>query len=454
MTTPGTVAIIGFGVNNRPLLPYWQARGMRVVVADRKPLEKLRMEVAESGRAATLYGGEHYLEDLMTHERPTEVYVTPGMVKDRPELLELSKRGARLTSETDLFLSRSPAPVLGITGSAGKTTTTTLIGLVLEKSGVEVVVGGNIGRSLLPLLDQPDAPNWAVMELSSFQLDLVEHSPHGAVWLNLSPNHLDIHGSMEAYARAKRHIVEFQQPGDWVVLPFRDQAVLEAVQSYGGARYFVDLDGAVPRGAYLADGQVWWRPEANVAPVAVMPASTIRLRGRHMLYNWLAAVAASMLAGGQIQAVREVAETFQGVPHRLEVVSRVAGITYINDSIATAPERTLAALEAVEEPLVLIAGGYDKHLDYVAFGAQLAASNVRAVVLIGQTAVKIAAALSKAGAKFPVVEVENLEAAVRRARDFARVGDTVLLSPASASYDMFVNFEERGQRFREIVGNL
>ena len=456
MTDLRSVAVVGLGINNRPLVPYWLERGAFVIAADRRPVTEIEAELAPwKGPRLKIVAGADYLSQLSECTEIEAAYLTPGMVKDSPELKRLAAKGVRLTSETDLFLSRCPVPVLGITGSAGKTTTTTLIGQALARSGVDVAVGGNIGRPLLPELDTFRPPMWVVMELSSFQLDLVEHSPHGAVWLNLRPNHLDIHGTMEAYARAKRHILEFQnQERDWAVVPWNDPRVLSVAGQLGGRRYYVRLDGPVPLGAYLDGGHLWWRPETTHPAERVVAAEAVRLRGTHNLFNLLAATAAVLMAGGSLEAVREIAQTFRGVPHRLESVRELAGVTYINDSIATAPDRTLAALKAVEGPIVLIAGGYDKHLDYGEFGEMVATSRVRSVVLIGQTAEKIESALRTAKAACSVYRAADLEEAVRTAREWAQPGDTVLLSPASASYDMFTNFEERGQRFREIVGSL
>ncbi len=455
MTQAGSVAIIGCGVNNRPLVPYFLSRGRRVVVADRRPPGVLEAELAAwRGKDLTILGGADYLDRLVEPRGLQTAYVTPGMIKHLPQLRQMAAQGVTLTCETDLFLSQSPAAVLGVTGSAGKTTTTTLIGEILRRSGIATVVGGNIGRSLLPELDRLSPSGWAVTELSSFQLDLVRHSPRGAVWLNLSPNHLDIHGTYAAYAAAKRHILEFQDVvQDWVVMPADSQAVSDAAGGFGGRRYLFSLDHPVSAGAYVASGKIWWQP-AEATPVAIMGVDDVRLPGRHNLHNVLAATAASLLAGAESGAVAAVARTFAGVPHRLERVAEVEGVTFINDSIATAPDRTSAALDATAGPIVLIAGGYDKHLDYAELGRKIAAAPVRAVVLVGQTAEKIARALREAEARCSVTLAGDFDQAVELAYRAARPGDTVLLSPAAASYDMFTNFEERGRRFQEIVGRL
>ncbi len=454
MTQDGTVAVVGCGVNNRPLVPYFLSRGRRVVVADRRSPGALQAELAAwRGKRLTVIAGLDYLDRLLEQTDLHAAYLTPGMVKDQPQLRQMAARGVLLTCESDLFLSQSSS-VLGVTGSAGKTTTTTLIGEILRVSGVPAVVGGNIGRSLLPELDRWSESAWAVMELSSFQLDLVRHSPRGAVWLNLSPNHLDIHGSYAAYAAAKRHIIEFQDPlRDFAVMPADSEAVSQTAGGLGGRRYHFSLDHPVAAGAYVASGQVWWQATEG-APVPVMDVAEVALPGRHNLQNLLAATAASLLLGAEPGAVAAVARTFAGVPHRLERVVEVEGVTFVNDSIATAPDRTAAALDATAGPVVLIAGGYDKQLDYTDLGRKIASAPVRAVVLMGQTADKISRAMRMAEAPCDVVSAANFEQAVELAYRAARPGDTVLLSPASASYDMFTNFEERGRRFREIVRHL
>lgn len=445
--TGDAVLVVGVGINNRPLLAYWRARGVRVVAADRTPPGQFAGPL-DAGVAWCL--GPDYLEQAVALGPYREVYVTPGMVKDQPLLRRLAEQGSLLTCETDLFLAECPAPVLGITGSAGKTTTTSLVGAMLAADGSRpVFVGGNIGRSLLPDLPAISADSWVVMELSSFQLDLTRHSPHGAAVLNIAPNHLDVHGSMEAYVGAKAHIFAAQTPTDWLVLPEPPPASLgAALKRHRGRRLGFRVDGPVERGVYVADGWLLWAgggAERRILPVDAWP-----LPGRMNLANACAAATMALAAGARLDAVADALARFRGVPHRLEPVREVDGIRFINDSIATAPDRTLAALEAVPGPLVVIAGGYDKHLDYDELGRALT-RRARVVVLLGQTADKIARALGPGPSVF---RAGSLAEAVLIARREACPGDAVLLSPASASYDMFRNFEERGDQFRMLVGSL
>jgi len=442
-----SILVVGVGVNNRPLLRYWRDRGVRVVAADRTPADQYG---APRDPDVEWCLGPDYLEEAARLGPYDEVYVTPGMPKDHPVLRRLEAGGSRLTCETDLFLRECPAPVLGITGSAGKTTTTTLLGSILETDGSRpTFVGGNIGRSLLPDLPRIGPDSWVVLELSSFQLELTTRSPHGAAVLNIAPNHLDVHKTFAAYVDAKAHIFRHQTASDWLVLPDPPPPPLAStLASHRGRRLAFSVEHAVDRGAYVAGDWIVWAgggPERRVLPTAAW-----RLPGRMNLANACAAATMALAAGARLEAVGEALAAFRGVPHRLEWVREVAGVRYVNDSIATSPDRTMAALEATAGPLVVICGGYDKHLDYEDLGRALT-TRARAVILLGQTADKIARALGPGPAVF---RVGSLEEAVATASREARAGETVLLSPASASYDMFRNFEERGERFRALVEAL
>ncbi len=448
--------IVGLGVNNRPLVPFLLARGYRLAIFDRRPESILRQELGPGIPDAAIdwQTGADYCDRLVRYPHLDVVYLTPGMPKHGPPIQQLRARGVRVTCETQLFLEQCPAPVIAITGSQGKTTTTSLVGAALRQSQRKPVwVGGNIGRPLLPELAHIAPDSWVVLELSSFQLELVTVSPQGAVWLNLSPNHLDIHGSFEAYRAAKANIIRHQTANDWAVVPVDDPAIEPVLAGYRGQLWRFAIDQPVARGAFSLNGRLWWRPEGDREPQAVMARHEIPLLGRHNEANVLAALAAVMLAGGDATSFRTAVKTFAGVPHRLEWIGQVAGVDYINDSIATAPARTLAALKALTRPLVVILGGYDKQLDYDELGRGLAASSARAVVVLGQTAPKIVQAVRR-HTQLPICPAESFDSAVYLAAQLAQPGDIVLLSPASASYDMFQNFEERGQRFRQLVDEL
>jgi UDP-N-acetylmuramoylalanine--D-glutamate ligase len=446
-TEGNSVLVVGVGVNNRPLLRYWRERGARVVAADRAPADQFPGPLDADVEWCL---GPDYLEEALRIGPYAEVYVTPGMPKDHPVLRRLEAAGSRLTCETDLFLRQCPAPVLGITGSAGKTTTTTLLGSILRADGSRpTFVGGNIGRSLLPDLPRIGPDSWVVMELSSFQLELTTVSPHGAAVLNIAPNHLDVHKTFAAYVDAKAHIFREQTASDWLVLPDPPPpSLVPALTAHRGRRLAFSTDHPVARGAYVDGDWIVWAgggPERRV-----LPTSAWQVPGRMNLANACAAATMALAAGARLEAVGEALAAFRGVPHRLEPVRDVGGVRYVNDSIATSPDRTLAALEAISGPLVVICGGYDKHLDYGELGRALT-DRARVVILLGQTAEKIARALGPGPAVF---RVASLDEAVATAAREARPGETVLLSPASASYDMFRNFEERGERFRALVEAL
>jgi UDP-N-acetylmuramoylalanine--D-glutamate ligase len=327
---------------------------------------------------------------------------------------------------------------VGITGSAGKSTTTSLIGEMFAAAGRDVVVGGNIGRPLLGKLDEMSGSSWVVMELSSFQLEPLQVSPHIAVVTNVTPNHLDRHPTMEAYWAAKGQILAHQAPSDWAVLNADDAWTLRYRPRARVLRF--SLEGVV-EGAYLAGKQLMLLREP------LLEVSEVPLRGRHNLANVLAACAAAHAAGIDRQAMQAAVRAFQGVPHRLQTVAERDGVRFVDDSIATAPERSIAALQAYDEPLVLVAGGRDKHLPMQVW-AKLITRRVKHVVLLGEMSELVAQALREADPSFTAVSrAESMDEAVAEAARVARSGDVVLLSPGGTSYDMYRDFEERGRDF-------
>lgn len=453
MSSSERVGVVGLGVNNRPLVPYLIDKGYSVAVFDRRSQADLENDLAQMGieMGVSVYGGADYLQALLK-EPVSRVYLTPGMQKFGPELDQLSARGVYFTCETEEFIRACPAPVIGITGSAGKTTTTTLVGEALKRDGRRpVYVGGNIGQPLLSRLSEIDAESLVLLELSSFQLDLLRQSPHGAAILNVRPNHLDVHRDYEDYKSAKANIGRFQGKKDWIVLPYGDDEIQELAQEFEGRPVYFSLQQEIRHGAYLHQGKLWWRGGNGGYPVVSCDA--IKLIGEHNVANALASIAIVASAGGDLAALGEVLATFTGIPHRLEMVREVDGVVYINDSIATAPDRTEAAIRAIREPIVLILGGYDKKLDYDTLGEALSHSSVRLVVTLGETGESIRRAIA-AHTNIPVLMAQGFDQAVDWASREARSGEVVLLSPAAASYDMFSNFEARGQRFRELVGML
>ncbi len=447
------VAVVGLGISNRALIRFLLKKGARVTGCDRKTAGELGEAWEELSRfPLQLCLGPRYLDCLPGQEI---IFVTPGMRKDLPELLEARAKGARVESEITLFFRLCRAPIVGITGSAGKTTTTTLTGEILRVAGLEVRVGGNIGNPLIEEVEDIPAESWVVMELSSFQLQLLHRSPQVGALLNLSPNHLDIHASMKEYVEAKENIFRYQGRGDTVVLN-RDNSYTRRMSEMAPSRViFFSREERVEEGACLLGDAIAWCAEGR--EVEVCRLGDLKLMGAHNVENVLAAVAITGVCGAPPGAMREVVTTFHGVPHRLELVREVAGVKFYNDSIATTPERTIAALRSFRQPVLLIAGGYDKRLPFEEL-AREAVGKVKALYTLGATAPKIEAAVEREiknrGIQLPVNRCRDLAEAVERSARDARPGDVVLLSPACASYDMFRNFEERGRAFREMVARL
>lgn len=447
------VVVIGLGASNVPLVKYLLKKGARVVAADQKPAA----ELGEAGRALaglpiTMHLGRDYLARALREEAEM-VFLTPGMRKDLPELKAARERDVQFWSEMRLFFHLCRAPILAVTGTSGKTTTTTLLGEMIRAAGFQTYVGGNIGSPLIEQVEEIPPEARVVLELSSFQLQTLDRSPWIGALLNISPNHLDIHASLEEYKAAKENILRFQGRDDWAVLNYRWPGEFEPP---GQVCYFSGST-PLPEGAWLEGDRLYFaRP--GQAPQEICRRDEIQLPGQHNVENVLAAAACALLAGAGMAAVQAVATTFTGVEHRLELVAEVGGVRFINDSIATTPDRTAAALDAFTHEVTLIAGGYDKLIPFDQLG-ELIARRVPRLVTLGATAEKIEAAVAAAvraqkGAGPAVYRAGDFEQAVRQAAAVTPPGGVVLLSPACASYDMFPNFAARGQRFREIVQEL
>jgi UDP-N-acetylmuramoylalanine--D-glutamate ligase len=386
--------------------------------------------------------GGHHVADL---DQVDVVYASPGVPPEHELLIAAAKRGIRLSSLVELFFALCRAPILGITGSAGKSTTTSLIGEMFHAAGRDVFVGGNIGRPLLGQLEQMRESSWVVMELSSFQLEPLRTSPHIALVTNVTPNHLDRHPTMEAYWGAKGQILAHQSPNDWAVLN-ADDPWTQRYRARGRVLHF-SLDGTV-EGAYLAGARLMLLRDP------LLSVSEVPLRGRHNLANVLAAAAAAHAAGIAREAMVAAIRAFHGVPHRLQTIAQHDGVSYIDDSIATAPERSIAALRAYHEPLILIAGGRDKHLPMDEW-AKLISKRVKHVVLLGEMSDLVADALRQADADYSSISrASSMEEAVQQAARAAQSGDVVLLSPGGTSYDMYQDFERRGDHFARVARAL
>ena len=429
------------------LARFLSGHGALVTVTDVKSAEVLAESMAAlDGVSVALRLGGHSVSDLAGVD---VVYASPGVPPENELLRAAAGRKVRVSSLVELFFALCPAPIVGITGSAGKSTTTSLLGEMFTAAGRDVFVGGNIGRPLLGKLEKMRQSSWVVMELSSFQLEPLQVSPYVALITNVTPNHLDRHPSMQAYWAAKGQILAHQGGADWAVLNADD----EWSQRYRpvGRTLRFSLQGVVD-GTYV--GGVENREQVMLLGQPLLPTQEIPLRGRHNVANVLAAVATAHAADISREAMLAAIRSFKGVAHRLQAVGERDGVTYVDDSIATAPERSIAALRAYHEPLVLIAGGRDKHLPMQDW-ARLIVKRVKHVVLLGEMSQLVVEALADADPAYTAVSwTDSMDGAVRRASQIAREGDVVLLSPGGTSYDMYLDFEERGRDFARAVGEL
>lgn len=445
-----SVAVIGIGVSNTPLLRLLLKEGIDVTACDKREADALGSLGQElSANGCKLQLGEDYLKGLSQDV----IFRTPGLRPDVPELLAAQEKGSVLTSEMEVFFEVCPCTMIAVTGSDGKTTTTTIISELLKAAGKTVHVGGNIGHPLLCEADGIQQDDFAVLELSSFQLMTMTHSPHIAVVTNLAPNHLDMHRDMAEYVTAKENIFRHQTAGDIAVFNLDNDITREqSSRAVGEVRYF-------SRKAEPADG-VFLRGNAilcrkNNQERQIMTTEDIRLPGVHNIENYMAAVAA---VDGLVpdEVIREFARNFGGVEHRIELVRTYHGARFYNDSIASSPSRTIAGLRSFKEKVILIAGGYDKHIPFDVLGPEIV-EHVKALVLCGATAGKIRQAVEQAAGYAPgkpkILEVAPFQNAVEAARDLAEKGDVVTLSPACAAFDQFKNFAERGKTFKEIVNS-
>lgn len=435
------VAVLGLGVSNRPLVRLLLEFGCQVTGCDKTPREKLDEEVLLlEQEGCRLQVGEGYLEDV----EADVVFRTPGMHPGNPAIEALRRRGAEITSEMEVFFEVAPCHLIAVTGSDGKTTTTTLIAEMLKAEGKTVWLGGNIGTPLLPLCREMKQDDYAVVELSSFQLMDMKRSPQRAVVTNLAPNHLDVHKDMEEYVQAKKNIFRFQRPGDLLVLNGDN----EITASFAGAgqTHFFSRKGRT-NCVWEENGAIYRRGEK------ILETADILIPGTHNVENYMAAIAA---VDGLVSddTIRQVARNFGGVEHRIELVRIKDGVKFYNDSIASSPSRTIAGLRSFTQKVILIAGGYDKHIPYDVLGPEIC-THVRKLFLCGATAGKIRAAVEQTGMEQPeITDCGDFESAVRTAAAAARAGDIVLMSPASASFDQFKNFMVRGECFKKIVKEL
>lgn len=452
------VVVIGAARQGTALARYLVGRGAQVVINDQRPLESLqdaRQALVDlpSDRLQWV-GGGHPLEIL---DRADLLCISGGVPLELPLVQEAMRRGIPLSNDSQIFLEIAPCKVIGITGSAGKTTTTSLVGLMAQQaaSGWRAWVGGNIGSPLIAEVESMQPGDLAVMELSSFQLEIMTRSPQVAAILNITPNHLDRHLTMQAYSAAKARILAYQDPGHTAILNRDDPGSFALKSQVKGS--LVTFGKSAPEGetgTFVEQGSIVLQRGAERTPL--VPVRSIGLRGEHNLYNVLAATAIAAAADLPAQAMRSAVESFKGVPHRLEYVRTWGGADWYNDSIATAPERAMAAIRSFDEPggvkrpIILLAGGRDKDLPWQDFAA-LVRQRVRKLVVFGEAAGIIIRAI---GSGFPLQRCASLSEAVQAAAKMVQPGDAVLLSPGGTSFDEFRDFEERGECYKKLVMHL
>ena len=437
------IAVLGLGVSNRPLVRLLLEFGCDVVGCDRTSREKLDAEVLELEQlGCRLHVGDTYLEGV----EADILFRTPGMHPGNPAIEALRSRGAQVTSEMEVFFEVCPCTLLAVTGSDGKTTTTTLVSEMLKAAGKTVWRGGNIGTPLLPLVRQMKREDFAVVELSSFQLMDMQRSPSRAIITNLAPNHLDVHKDMDEYVESKKNIYRYQDKNGLLILN-ADNAITAELKGNGTTRFFSRQGKAH---VCLEDGAICRGGER------VLPISDILIPGVHNIENYMAAIA--MVEGlVEDETIRHVAKNFGGVEHRIELVRIKDGVKFYHDSIASSPSRTIAGLRSFREKVILIAGGYDKHIPYDVLGPEIC-SHVKKLFLGGATGQLIREAVERCPEYNPavleIVDCGTFEPAVHAAAAAAVEGDIVLMSPASAAFDQFKNFMVRGEFYKKLVKEL
>ena len=445
------IAMCGIGVSNTPLILDFLSKGARVFACDKRSRELIG-EMADKLEAAgaELRLGDDYLKNLEVDI----IFRTPGMSFNLPELESARKRGIAVTSEMEVFFDLCPATIFAVTGSDGKTTTTTLIAKMLEAEGKKVFVGGNIGKPLLPEIENITADDFVVVELSSFQLISMRKSPDIAVVTNVAPNHLDVHKDMDEYVEAKKNVLLHQNAFSRTVLNVDNDITKDFRRYVRGQSLSFSMEGPIKNGAWLdSDGTLHMAYRGIDVPV--LHRDDITILGDHNVANYLAAIAAVWGYVGT-DTINKVAKEFAGVEHRIEFVKEINGVKYFNDSIASSPTRTIAGLKAFNQKVMLIAGGYDKHIPFEPLAPYLV-EKVKKLYLCGHTAEKIEKALTEYegyNGSPEIIRVEDLEAAVLAAHKDAVKGDIVTLSPACASFDAFPNFVARGNYFKELVNKL
>jgi len=441
------IAVLGLGNENMALIQYLVKHGANdLTICDKKASEDI-LEYLKTEKTIKSRFGDDYLKDLEDFEL---IFRTPGLAYLAPEIQEAKNKGVIISSQTKLFLDKAPAMIIGVTGTKGKGTTSTLIYEMLRNSGKKVYLAGNIGNAPIEFLDNLDPSDIVILELSSFQLQDLEKSPHISVVLNVGIDHLDVHKNGKEYIDAKMNLVSHQNKDDF--------ACINA--DYATSLKFADITRAQTYwfSCKLVDRGVWLKNDAEIflrldkTDQKIIETKEIALRGRHNWENVMAATLASALAGANLGAITKTVKEFRGLEHRIEPVAEINGANFYNDSFSTTPDTAVAAIKSFHEPIILIAGGSEKNADYTLLGKEIAVSTVKVLITIGVTGPRIKKAALDAGAKAKIIDnCKDFDEAINASLGEMHPGDVILLSPASASFDWFKNYKERGHQFREKI---
>lgn len=447
------VAVIGLGVSNIPLLDYLHDKKAKVTVFDKRTIDEIPKETMDKITAYSFEFslGQFYLEKLKGFEL---IFRSPSCLPTVPELLEEEKRGAIVTSEIESVLKMTPSKVIGITGSDGKTTTTTLIYEILKHAGYNCFLGGNIGTPLFTKIGEMKPEDIVVLELSSFQLMGMEISPDISVITNISPNHLNIHKDYDEYINSKKNIFKHQSDDGILVINYENEITRPFKEEAKGTVIYFSSKTKLEDG-FIVDDNIIKESEAGIRK-HILNVKDIKLRGVHNFENVCTALAATKTLV-DTDVAQEAIKNFQGVEHRLELIREIDGVKWYNDSVSSSPTRTIAGLNSYNEEIILIAGGYDKNLDYTPIAKPIV-EKVKTLILLGQTSGKIyeavKAELEKQNKNLNIYMCDSLEETVKKAQKYAKPGQIVLFSPASASFDMFKNFADRGEKFKNLVNKI
>ena len=447
------VAFIGTGVSHTQLIEKFREKGIGVTVLDKRTADKFQETYDKlSALGVKFVLGEQYLDSLTDYD---VVFRTPGMYFNNPALVKAREAGVVITSEMEVFFDLCPCRIYAVTGSDGKSTSTTLIAEILAAHGLTVHKGGNIGKALLPIIEDIQESDVAVVELSSFQLISMRKSPDVALITNITPNHLDVHGTMEEYTQSKTNLIVHQNAFSRTVLNYDNPGTRALAPLVRGKLCWFSRREIVPCGAFLReDGVLCYNDHGNITPI--LHKDDIRIPGMHNVENFLGVIAV-LWGAVDVQDIVKVAREFGGVEHRIEFVRELKGVKWYNDSIATSPTRVLAGLRSFDQKLIVLAGGYDKKIPFEPM-AETVCERVKLLILMGVTADKIEAAVKGAKnydpANIQILHADSMEQAVQLAYENAKDGDIVTLSPACASFDWYPNFEVRGQHFKRLVKEL